>query len=355
MIEMEKTNPLPPATASVTPPSPKEPAQDKEVDNLGKPFNSRESEWLKCPGCGNRYWKQAQDLRKWIGKEEDFICNGCASQIEYCAMCKQPFFDKTDERLGICTDCMIDFDIKESIKHSPDASTSSTVEYAGGAMDKNGRFRIWKNGRVANGNGKSYDTDRVIAESQPVKKTFTSDLSDFRVKECGVCTKTEPKVRFEWNLWYKLNKLMRDLDHEWLAYLIGEKVSDDEFNVRDAMFPQQEVGYGACENLEAQPEGTVGIVHSHHTMFAEHSGIDDNGIDQQNFVSVVLSTKGYSATVKRDTACGHFIILKAKVEVFPPNIDITEWADAAKAKMKKVTYTYTYPQKQDNLCGYWGS
>jgi hypothetical protein len=75
-------------------------------------------------------------------------------------------------------------------------------------------------------------------------------------------------------------------------------------------------------------------------MFKAHSGIDDGSIDQQNNVSIVVSTKGATVTVRKELPCGRFMVVPARYEVMMPAVgDLTTWIDESKRKM-----TTKYPQ-----------
>jgi hypothetical protein len=182
--------------------------------------------------------------------------------------------------------------------------------------------------RKHNGNGKT-------------KKTYSSDLSEYRVKECGFCgdkDKDKPLVSISVEVWTRALKLMRAVDTEWLGYLMGRKLPNGNYEITEIVIPTQEVGYGDCENKEAPPPDSIGIIHSHHTMFASHSSIDDNGIDQQNGVSIVISTQGCTVTVKRDLPCGMFIVLEANYEVVMPDADVADWIAQSRGKLNRKNY-----------------
>lgn len=204
---------------------------------------------------------------------------------------------------------------------------SGDVEIVTG--DNQGAPKVKKQKKVKeNGNGKS-------------KKTYSSDLSKFRVKECGYCgekDKDKPVVSIAIDVWSKAIKLMRAVETEWLGYLMGRKLNNGNYEITEIIIPTQEVEYASCENKETPPPDAIGIIHSHHNMFASHSGIDDDGIDQQNTISIVVSTKGCSVTVKRDLPCGMFIVLEADYEVMLPDSEVADWIAQSRGKMNRKNY-----------------
>jgi hypothetical protein len=76
-------------------------------------------------------------------------------------------------------------------------------------------------------------------------------------------------------------------------------------------------------------------------MFASHSSIDDNGIDQQNGISIVISTQGCTVTVKKDLPCGMFIVLEANYEVVMPDADVADWIAQSRGKLNRKNYQYS--------------
>jgi hypothetical protein len=173
------------------------------------------------------------------------------------------------------------------------------------------------------------------------RKIYINKLSDKKVDKCGACKHDKPVLNINEDLWRKMQKLLRDCSHEWLGYLMGTAYDDESYDVVDIVVPKQKVSSCACENLEAPPKDHIGIVHSHHTMFAEHSGTDTNGIDQQNMVSLVLCTKGYTATAKVELECGRFMVLPAKVNIVRPEPDdsgLKPWVEECVGKMEREGY-----------------
>jgi hypothetical protein len=193
------------------------------------------------------------------------------------------------------------------------------------SVNRHGNGRARKNGKGDNANG---------------RKTYSSDLSDYKVTECGYCSKKKPLVTISIDVWSRAIRLMRACETEWLAYLKGRALDNGDYEINDIEVPPQEVEYAACENKGDPPADAIGIIHSHHNMTRYHSGIDADGIDQQNYVSIVISSQGASATVKRDLPCGRFVVMDADYEVLLPEVDVGQWIADSKAKMTRKTYNY---------------
>lgn len=104
---------------------------------------------------------------------------------------------------------------------------------------------------------------------------------------------------------------------EWLAYLIGDEQTR---YVRDISIPTQEVSSGAVNNVGTKPTGTIGVIHSHHSMGAFFSGTDDAYINQNNDISVVIAHKGIKAQVRWVTPCGYKVVSDGAVVVESENL-----------------------------------
>jgi len=148
------------------------------------------------------------------------------------------------------------------------------------------------------------------------------------VKECGkapkeVCVNLKPIVKM------KIDALMNKYkNQEWLGYYVGERVGDD-FMVNDLIIPEQRATAGSVNDINfTVPEGVslIGVVHSHHTMFAGFSGTDEAWINQNHNISTVVThEKGSKTQVRYKTACGSLMILPGKLKII---YDVTFDSDA---------------------------
>ena len=93
---------------------------------------------------------------------------------------------------------------------------------------------------------------------------------------------------------YKINLLMSHYPHqEWLGYLVGRTSEKENFFVEDlAIPPHREVSIASAEAEPFNiPENCIGIIHSHGSMGAFHSGTDQDYVDK-NFPVSITASKG---------------------------------------------------------------
>lgn len=115
---------------------------------------------------------------------------------------------------------------------------------------------------------------------------------------------------------------------EWLAYLVGEKINDGEYNVTDLYLPDQRTSGTLVDNVnteEFNQHSIIGVIHSHHEMGAgdaDHpsfSGHDDNFINSNHNLSLLAGRDNQSRGFKIVgiarvvTPCGAFMKTKANV------------------------------------------
>ena len=138
-----------------------------------------------------------------------------------------------------------------------------------------------------------------------VKEIDKTNILDIKVedyKECGYCQKESDKHRLDipWQIWSEWQYVSQKMDNkEWGAVFW---VKDD--TIVKYYIPKQEVGLASCEFLEEA--GGDGIVHSHHTMGAFHSGQDDTHARNLYKYSVVISSTGSICTMRSKLPCGGF-------------------------------------------------
>ena len=113
---------------------------------------------------------------------------------------------------------------------------------------------------------------------------------------------------------------------EWLAYLKG-RVSEETTNIfiEELSVPPHKEASGASAEAEPFhiPDDCVGIIHSHHTMGAFHSGVDQDYVDKNFPVSITVARdngKGltFDAVSYRKTPCGKGVALKCTVKLVQP-------------------------------------
>lgn len=103
---------------------------------------------------------------------------------------------------------------------------------------------------------------------------------------------------------------------EWIAALVGTKVSDTEYLAEDFVVLDQEV-HGTHSQFTAKGDTqfarmkTIGIIHSHNNMGVFFSGIDENEAVKHD-VSIVTNNKGeFFGKTKFNLPCGGFVMKQA--------------------------------------------
>lgn len=151
--------------------------------------------------------------------------------------------------------------------------------------------------------------------------------------ENGKCPYSkEQEVFFDVGVWQKIQELTRQVDDEWIGYLIGE-FKDMKARITDLAIPEQYVSGASCESLEGDPpKGTVGWVHSHDDMGVFYSGTDDV-TNQQHFISLVVNKKSeYKLTAMMRLPCKAKIQVPAKL-ILMSGIDVSEFIKSVKPKI----------------------
>lgn len=116
----------------------------------------------------------------------------------------------------------------------------------------------------------------------------------------------------------KIDLLMKKYENcEWLAYLIGEPGTR---YAKDLFLPVQEVSTASVHVVGDKPAGTIGVIHSHHSMGAFFSGTDDTYINQNNDISIVVAHNGIKSQVRWETPCGHKVVREGTVIVEKENL-----------------------------------
>lgn len=148
----------------------------------------------------------------------------------------------------------------------------------------------------------------------------------------------------------KIEILMDEYKHqEWLAYLVGKLSDKGNFFVENISVPPHASAYGASAEAEPfnQPKKCIGIIHSHHTMGAFHSGTDHDYVDKNYPVSITVARgQGghltYDAVSYCKTPCGKTMLKKADVKYvqFAPLFNKDKWLEEAKSNIDKSKRTY---------------
>ena len=141
----------------------------------------------------------------------------------------------------------------------------------------------------------------------------------------------------------KIELLMKEYPHqEWMAYLVGEK-KENSYRVKDiAVPPHAYAGAGSAEAEPfSQPEGCVGVIHSHHGMGAFHSGTDHNHVDRNYPISVTVARKAreleWDVATFAVTPCGKALEGKSEISFLNPKplFNHKAFLDEAKANIRK--------------------
>jgi len=150
----------------------------------------------------------------------------------------------------------------------------------------------------------------------------------------------------------KITILMGEYTHqEWIGYLVGRLPEKDNIFVEDLVIPPHEEVSSASATAEPfhVPEHCVGVIHSHHSMGAFHSGTDQSFVDMNFPVSITVAMQGgeltFDAVSNRLTPCNKTITLKCLVKFVQPQplFNKEEWLKEAKeniAKGNRVTLEY---------------
>ena len=120
-------------------------------------------------------------------------------------------------------------------------------------------------------------------------KQWKVDRDDISGLECSlVQTKIiyiEPIPR------QKIEYLMSEYPHqEWMGYMVGE-IQGNKVYMQDLSIPIHALATGGMAEAVpfSEPDGCVGVIHSHHSMGAFHSGTDQEYVDKNYPVSVTVA------------------------------------------------------------------
>lgn len=153
------------------------------------------------------------------------------------------------------------------------------------------------------------------------------------VKSCPIVQASQAVMRVPIELvreWAGL--LYAEKDCEWLALLTGRREQDGYLvEVEGMIIPQnQQRSMGHVKLPEGtEPEGVVGVIHSHHGMGAQFSGTDIATLNNRFWSSIVISYAldnvddperwwmgfDYEAVAQVKLPCGNLGMVKAEIEV----------------------------------------
>ncbi len=159
-------------------------------------------------------------------------------------------------------------------------------------------------------------------------KQWKVDRDDISGLECSlVQTKIiyiEPIPR------QKIGYLMSEYLHqEWMGYMVGE-IQGNKVYMQDLSIPIHAQASGGMAEVVpfSEPEHCVGVIHSHHSMGAFHSGTDQEYVDKNYPVSVTVACRTgseleFDATCYLRTPCGKGTTKKCEVKyvMFEPLFD----------------------------------
>ena len=155
----------------------------------------------------------------------------------------------------------------------------------------------------------------------------------------------EPMVR------HKIELLMKEYSHqEWLGYLMGRVSEKENFFVENLTIPPHKEAFPGSAEAEPFhiPKNCIGVIHSHHTMGAFHSGTDQNYVDKNFLVSITVAKKAgqeleFDAISYQTTLCGKGTTVKCPVKyVLPPPLFDTEgFLEKAKGNIDKGKRIFT--------------
>ena len=167
-----------------------------------------------------------------------------------------------------------------------------------------------------------------------------------------------PTIYLEHIVRQKLELLMTEYPHrEWLAYLVGEVSEDGNgYFIEDIYIPPHESASAAEEVAEPfkVPDRCIGVIHSHNSMSAFHSGTDQTHVDKNFPVSITIAKK-YQSEIEFDavstqyTPCNKAVTVKCPVKYIQPEptFDTEEWLEDAKANVDKGIKVYQWEKPKE--------
>src|SRR5579859_4457998 len=144
-----------------------------------------------------------------------------------------------------------------------------------------------------------------------------SDTFTCAVDGVSACSRAPvPKIHVDARIWEGIVGLCQRFSTEWLAYMIGTKDAEGNYEIKGLTFPEQTAGGAHVRRGDDPdfrvPEGTIGAIHSHVRMSAFFSTTD---VAHANWpVEVVVNAKGeYETSVRVTLPCGESMRRKADI------------------------------------------
>lgn len=172
----------------------------------------------------------------------------------------------------------------------------------------------------ANGAHTGKSSSYTLAGSKEMSmKQWKVDRDDISGLECSlVQTKIiyiEPVPR------QKIEYLMSEYRHqEWMGYMVGE-IQGNKVYMQELSIPIHAFASGGMAEAVpfSEPDNCVGVIHSHHSMGAFHSGTDQEYVDKNYPVSVTVACRTgskleFDATCYLRTPCGKGTTKKCDVK-----------------------------------------
>jgi len=153
----------------------------------------------------------------------------------------------------------------------------------------------------------------------------------------------KPEIILEQEVYAKLAFLARELDTEFMVFLIGQGL-----HVKDFIIPYQEVSFSHCKlktnKLNSLTQGIIqdiiGWCHSHNRMGTFHSPIDFNTSKMFNrdyFISLVIDSEANLEAkifLKKPFSCA----IDANVTISFPHME--QLLETAKERIQETTYQW---------------
>lgn len=157
----------------------------------------------------------------------------------------------------------------------------------------------------------------------------------------------------------KIELLMEEYTHrEWLAYLKGRVSEKENFFVEGLSIPpHKESSHSSAEAAPFHiPKDCIGVIHSHHSMGAFHSGTDQAYVDKNFLISITVAKKAqaleFDAISYQVTPCGKGTTSSCVVKYVQPQplFNEKEFLKNAGANIDKGIKVYThYAQGVPNI------
>ena len=157
----------------------------------------------------------------------------------------------------------------------------------------------------------------IIAQSGESGPAPGSDTFTCAVDSVSDCSRApNPQIHIDSRLWHGIVGLCCKFNSEWLAYLIGEKNDEGNYEIKSLSFPEQVAGGTHVHNQPRTdfqvPAGVIGAIHSHVRMRAFFSSTDKAHANWP--VEVVVNHKGeYEVSVRVALPCGESMRRSAKI------------------------------------------